>query len=141
MAGTWKLEFPYRRSTGPVIGAFLAGLRDRRILGCRTEAGRVLCPPLEYDPESGEATGELVDVGPGGIVEHSAWVAEPLPGHPLERPFAWVTVRLDGADTAMVHACDARDAGAVATGTRVQPRWRPDREGKITDIECFEVAP
>ena len=33
MAATWNLEFPYRRSVGPVIGEFLGGLRDRRVLG------------------------------------------------------------------------------------------------------------
>ena len=27
------LEYPYARSVGPVIGAFLTGLRDGRILG------------------------------------------------------------------------------------------------------------
>ena len=30
------LEFPYKRSLGPVIGAFMTGLRDGRILGART---------------------------------------------------------------------------------------------------------
>jgi len=29
------IEFPYTRSLGPVIGPFLAALRDRRILGIR----------------------------------------------------------------------------------------------------------
>ena len=62
MAATWKLEFPYRRSVGPVIGAFLAGLRDRQVVGVRTAGGRVLVPPFEYDPETGEAAGEMVDV-------------------------------------------------------------------------------
>ena len=54
MAATWKLEFPYRRSVGPVIGAFLTGLRERRVVGVRTAGGRVLVPPFEYDPETGE---------------------------------------------------------------------------------------
>jgi uncharacterized OB-fold protein len=137
---TWTLQFPYRRSTGPVIGAFLAALGEHRILGCRTHGGRVLCPPLEYDPETGEETVGLVEVGPEGLVEHSSWVVEPIDGHPFDRPFAWVSVRLDGADTAIVHACDPPTPGAIAPGTRVRPRWRAEAEGKITDIECFEVV-
>ena len=28
-----SMEFPYTRSTGPMVGAFLTGLRDRRVLG------------------------------------------------------------------------------------------------------------
>ena len=62
----FKLEFPYKRSLGPVIGSFLAGLKEQRLLGARTTSGHVLVPPLEYDPETGESTeAELVEVGPG----------------------------------------------------------------------------
>ena len=37
-----------------------------------------------------------------------------------------MTVRLDGADTALVHVCDAASPGAITAGTRVQPRWRAE---------------
>ena len=47
----FTLEYPYTRTTGPVLGPFLTGLRDGRILGVRC-GGRVLCPPLEYDPDT-----------------------------------------------------------------------------------------
>jgi uncharacterized OB-fold protein len=140
MTATWTLQFPYRRSVGPVIGAFLAGLRDRRVLGVRTADGKVLVPPLEYDPGTGEATDDTVEVGQRGVVEHAAWIAEPLRNHPLDRPFAWALVRLDGADTALLHALDCGAPGAAVPGTRVQIRWATETEGKITDIACFEPA-
>ncbi|WP_176728395.1 Zn-ribbon domain-containing OB-fold protein [Planobispora rosea] len=134
------LEFPggYTRTTGPVIGRFLTELRDGRIVGVRTAGGRTLVPPLEYDPDTGEAvTGEFTEVGPAGTVEGWAWVSEPRAGHPLERPFAWALIRLDGADTALVHAVDAGDVRAMRPGLRVRPRWRTGRTGHITDIESF----
>jgi uncharacterized OB-fold protein len=140
MAATWKLEFPYRRSVGPVIGAFLGALRDRRVLGIRTASGRVLVPPLEYDPDTGDAADELVEVAETGVVTTSAWVAEPLRNHPLDHPFAWALVTLDGADTGLLHALDSGSADAAAPGTRVRIRWADETEGKITDIACFEVA-
>lgn len=132
------MELPYRRSVGPVVGAFLTGLRDQRIVGSRTAAGRVICPPLEYDPDTGEAVDTLVDVASTGTVRSWSWVSEPLRKHPLSRPFAWVLVQLDGADTALVHALDAPNAEAVSTGMRVRARWKDERVGHITDIECFE---
>jgi hypothetical protein len=137
---SWTLEFPYRRSLGPVVGAFFTGLRDQKILGSRTKGGRVLVPPLEYDPDTGEAVEEeLVDVADTGVVRTWAWVTKPLRKHPLDRPFAWALVRLDGADTELLHALDApRDA--VSSGMRVKIRWRDERQGHITDIECFEPA-
>ena len=132
------MELLYRRSLGPVVGAFLTGLRDQQVLGSRTAAGRVICPPLEYDPESGDAVSDLVEVASSGVVTGWTWVTEPLRKHPFDHPFAWVLVQLDGADTSMVHALDAPDMAAVSTGMRVKVRWAEERTGHITDIACFE---
>jgi uncharacterized OB-fold protein len=135
----FTMELPYRRSVGPVVGAFLTGLRDRRIVGSRTSGGRVLCPPLEYDPDTGEAVDEIVDLADSGTVRSWSWVSEPLRKHPLDRPFAWALVQIDGADTALLHALDAPTADAVSTGMRVKVRWKDERIGHISDIACFEA--
>ena len=136
---TSTLEFPYRRSLGAVVGGFAEALREKRIVGSVTTEGRVLVPPLEFDPDTGDAVqADLVDVGPGGTVTTWTWVAEPTSRHPLAHPFAFALIKLDGADTALLHAVDAGDIGAMRTGMRVQPRWRAERTGDIHDIECFE---
>ncbi len=133
------LEFAYTRSVGPVLGRFLAGLRDGRILGLRTPAGQVLVPPMEFDPASGAPLdGEFVEVGPAGVVTAWSWAAAPRKHQPLDRPFAWALIRLDGADTPLLHAVDAGDAARMKTGLRVRVRWREQRTGMITDIACFE---
>ena len=80
-----RLEYPYSRSVGPVIGAFLTGLRDGRLLGVQGSGGSVIVPPTEYDPTTGEDTGELVEVGPGGAVESWAWVPAPAAQAPAAR--------------------------------------------------------
>jgi uncharacterized OB-fold protein len=135
----FTMELPYRRSVGPVVGAFLTGLRDQKLVGSRTAAGRVICPPLEYDPDTGDAVDELVDLPDTGVVRSWSWVNEPLRKHPLDRPFAWALVQLDGANTALLHALDAASPDAVSSGMRVRARWRDERVGHITDIECFEA--
>ncbi|HEY9373357.1 Zn-ribbon domain-containing OB-fold protein [Streptomyces sp.] len=132
------VEFPFTRSLGPVQAAFLSGLRERTVLGVRTEDGRVLVPPVEYDPETAAELRELVEVEATGTVTTWAWNHEPRPGQPLGTPFAWVLVRLDGADTALLHALDAPGPEAVRTGMRVRIRWAAERTGAITDIACFE---
>jgi len=133
------LEYPYSRSVGPVIGAFLTGLRDGKLTGVRGAGGSVIVPPTEYDPATGEDTGEMVDVGPGGVIESWAWVSDPLPKHPLAKPFAWALIRLDGADTAMLHVVDAGGPDKIATGDRVTVRFRPaaERIGAMADIDAF----
>ncbi|RSN14764.1 DNA-binding protein [Nonomuraea sp. WAC 01424] len=121
-----------------MIGRFLTELRGRRIVGVRTKEGKVLVPPLEYDPATGEpVTPEYVEVGPAGTVTSWAWVPEPLPGHPLDRPFAWATILLDGADTALVRGVAADDPKALSKGSRVWPVWRDRPTGHITDIAHF----
>ncbi|MET9377411.1 OB-fold domain-containing protein [Streptomyces sp. NPDC002992] len=132
------VEFPFTRSLGPVQSAFLTGLRERTVLGVRTGDGRVLVPPVEYDPETAAELRELVEVGATGTVTTWAWNPDPRPGQPLSTPFAWVLVRLDGADTALLHALDAPGPEAVRTGMRVRLRWAAERTGAITDIACFE---
>lgn len=138
LTAPYVLEYTYRRSVGPVLGRFFAALREGRILGAMTPGGRVVVPPAEYDPESAESVGDLVEVGPAGTVVTWAWVAAPAAGAILARPHAWALVRLDGADTAMIHAVDAGSVEAMRTGMRVRPRWRAERAGEIRDIECFE---
>jgi uncharacterized OB-fold protein len=134
------IEYPFSRTTGPVIGAFLTGLREAVLVGIRGSDGRVLFPPTEYDPATGADLSELVEVGPDGTVTTWCWVRAPMPKHPLDRPFAWALVRPDGADTPMLHAVDAGSADAMSTGMRVAPRWRDEREGSITDLECWVPA-
>jgi uncharacterized OB-fold protein len=132
------VEFPFTRSLGPVQSAFLSGLRDRTVLGVRTGDGKVLVPPVEYDPVTAEEIRDLVEVGATGTVTTWAWNPEPRRGQPLDTPFAWVLVQLDGADTALLHALDAPGPDAVHSGMRVRVRWAEEREGAITDIACFE---
>lgn len=132
------LEYPYRRSVGPVLGAFFTALTQQQLVGVKTRDGRVLVPPVEYDPESGESISEIVPVGPGGVVTTWAWVEKPRPKHPLDTPFAWALVKLDGATSSMLHAVDAGSAGTMKTGMRVRPRWKAEPEGNIHDIVCFQ---
>jgi uncharacterized OB-fold protein len=138
LSAPFTLEFPYTRSVGPVIGRFLTGLLDRRIEGIRLSDGRVLVPPVDYDPVTSESLEEFVEVGSAGVVTTWSWVNEPRAKHPLERPFAWALIRLDGADVPMLHAVDAGDESRMATGMRVRARWREERVGHIRDIACFE---
>ncbi len=138
MRAPLEIEFDYTRSLGPVLSRFMAALAERRILGTRGADGRVYAPPFEYDPKTAEPAQELTDVGPEGTVVSWSWMPEPLEGQPLAEPFAWALIRLDGADTAMLHAVDAGSASAMRTGLRVRPRWAERPASSIRDIVCFE---
>jgi uncharacterized OB-fold protein len=135
-----EISFDYTRSLGPTLSQFMTALKGRRVLGARGADGRVHAPPFEYDPVTFDPPAEFTEVGPEGTVTTWTWVDQPLDGQPLEHPFAWALIRLDGADTAMLHAVDAGSAAAMRTGMRVCPRWAAETVGHIRDIVCFEPA-
>lgn len=130
------IEYPFSRTVGPAVGAFLTGLREQVVVGVRGADRRVIVPPTEYDPVTAEELSELVEVGPDGEVLTWSWVDAPRPEHPLDHPFAFALVKFDGADTGFLHAVDA-DQSAMASGMRVTVKWRAEREGHVRDIECF----
>lgn len=134
------LEYPFNRTTGPVIGAFYTGLREQVVVGIRARDGRVVCPPVEYDPVNGEPLTELVKVGQEGTITSWTWVPNPRAEEPFDRPYALALIQLDGADTAMLHVVDAPSPDAVSTGARVRIRWAEERSGSILDIAAFELV-
>jgi len=136
------MEFPYKHSTGPIVGRFLAGLKvQKKIWGQRVAGQGVVVPPLGYSEIDGSEGGEWVEVQDSGVVTAFAVVRNPIPRlHPSTSPFAFVLVKLDGADTAMAHVVkDGFDR--VKVGARVQAVWAADdqRKGSIRDIDAFRV--
>lgn len=134
------VAFDYTRSTGPVLGRFLTGLRDGVVVAGRTADGQVVVPPPEYDPVTHRALEDFVEVSSEGTVTSWTWVPEPVKHQPFDRPFAFALVTLDGATRPLLHALDVSSPEEVSTGMRVRVRWRAERTGDITDIECFEPA-
>ena len=134
------LSFDYTRSVGPTLSKFFTALRERRVVGVRGSDGRVHVPPAEYDPVTYEPLGEMVPVSSVGTVASWTWQPEPLEGQPLDRAFAWALIKLDGADTLLMHAVDAGEPHAIRTGTRVHVHWADETVGAITDIAYFGLG-
>jgi len=134
------MEFPYKHSTGEVIGRFLAGLKlEKKIWGQRVAGLGVVVPPFGYSEADGSDAGEWVEVAPSGAVTAVAIVRQPIERlHPFDTPFAFVLVRLDGADTALAHVV-RDDLDTLRVGARVEAVWAADetRCGSIRDISCF----
>src|SRR3954447_14504006 len=132
-----ELAFDYTRSLGATLSRFVTGLANGTIVGSRGADGRVYVPPLEYDPVTHTAMSEFVEVADHGEVLSWTWTDDPLPGQPLDRPFAWALVKLDGADTGMLHALAVDSPAGVRTGMRVRAQWTAEPRGHVRDIVCF----
>ena len=104
------IQFPYKRSLGPVLGAFMTALTDRRIIGIRS-GDRVIVPPLEWDPDTAEELAhDFVDVGPAGTVETWSLGRDP-----------------DGAASARPPVRVRARSGSTAPTPRSCTRWTPAR--------------
>jgi uncharacterized OB-fold protein len=137
-----RLSFDYTRSVGPTLSQFFTALRERRIVGSRGSDGRVYVPPAEFDPVTYERLTEILPVSSVGTVLSWTWQPEPLEGQPLDRPFAWALIKLDGADVPLLHAVDVGAAGSdsISTGARVHVHWADEPAGAITDIAYFALG-
>lgn len=126
-----QISVPYTYTAGPAQRAFLRGLERGRIVGSRHE-DQVLVPARPHAPD-GRPTGDVVEVSDEG--ELRAWTTRHHEG--VARTFG--LVRLDGADTDLLHLVDAPE-DELAVGLRVRARWAADRAPEITAIEAFEPA-
>jgi hypothetical protein len=71
---TFTSGYNYTRSTGPIVGQFLTQLRQRKLVGIRGSDGKVIVPPVEYDPVTADELNEFVSVKDTGIVQTWSWV-------------------------------------------------------------------
>ncbi|GAC53935.1 MULTISPECIES: Zn-ribbon domain-containing OB-fold protein [Gordonia] len=130
-------SFDYTRSLGPVLSQFALALRDGRIVGSKGSDGKVSVPPAEFDPVTGKQSTEFAEVSTVGTVTSWTWQDEPVPGQPLDKPFAWALIRLDGADTALLQAVSVESPSEISTGLRVHAVFGAARIGRIDDIAYF----
>jgi acetyl-CoA C-acetyltransferase len=139
--------FPVRhRYTAGVAGkAFFEALRDRGVfLGSRCETCQITYVPARMFCE--RCFGELsagVEVGSSGVLESFSVGYVGVDGSPLDQPITLGLVRLDGADTVLMHLLTGfEEAEPVEIGQRVEAVLRPraERTGSILDLEGFRPA-
>lgn len=134
LTASHSLEYTYKRSLGPILSQFFTGLRDRKILGVKRSDGSVMVPPKEYDPDTSQELDEMVEVADEGVVTSWSWVTKPRRQQPLQHPFAYALVQLDGSSTPFLHIVDAIDEAKMKSGMRVKARWADETTGLITDF-------
>lgn len=135
-----ELPVSFRYTPGVANTAFFEALKDRGVLlGSRCSSCAVTYLPARLFCE--RCFAELiadVECGPEGTVE--SWTV----GHvgvdddPLDPPVRLALVKLDGADTVLMHRL-AND-GTPVIGMRVRAIVREDRSGSINDLEGFAPA-
>jgi len=132
----------YSHSAGPVRSKFLLSLRDyQKIMGTRcSSCGRVHVPARSTCPKCFEDMEEWVEVGQEGILESYTVVYKPEPVYIADTPFVLGIIKLDGADTSIVHRLGEIDSEKVRMGMRVRAVFSEKPKGDIRDIKYFKPS-
>jgi len=143
-------------ATGPVMGKFLKGLKEKKILAIKCPTcGRLQSPPREVCAICRVRNEEWVEIGPGGemrMMEYCFYASpDPLTGESRETPYGAIGILLDGCKDEEVfwhllnpEQLDKVEMGIVLGskvkhGTRIRPVWAENRTGSVGDIKYFEI--
>jgi uncharacterized OB-fold protein len=135
VSGGLPVRFRYTPGVGAT--AFLEALRDRGVLlGSRCASCSYTYLPARLFCERcfAELAGDT-ECGPGGTLESFTVAHAGIDGEPLAEPVTWATVKLDGADTVMVHRLI--DTPTPEIGMRVRAVLRGERTASIHDVDGF----
>jgi hypothetical protein len=132
-----------RYTVGPAGERFFRALRDHAQLlatPCR-RCGVTYVPGRLFCERCFDELAEWVEVGPTGTVVALTRVHLAADGSPLAAPARLALVRLDGADTVLLHYLEGAAPDHATIGLRVAPAFKPagERTGSILDIVGFRA--
>ena len=136
-----KLALPYSYFAGKVGSKFLITIRDeKKIMGikCNT-CNKVFVPPRQTcDLCMEDIRDNWVDVQNVGEVLNYTVIRYQDRHLPKKPPYILALIKLDGADTSLVHVVEGVDVSEVKTGLRVQAVFADETTNTIMDIDHFE---
>jgi hypothetical protein len=137
-----RIKVPYTWSVGEVGSKFFMELRDnKKIFGKRCPAcKKVLVPARKVCGKCSKQTEEWVEVKHEGTVQTFTVVRYPSQVQPLNPPFGYGIIKLDGADTGMTHLLYGSDPAKWKIGMRVKAVFKEKRTGNILDIAYFQIV-
>ena len=135
-----RINVPYNWWAGDTASRFLTALRDEaRLTATRCkDCGRVTVPPRKSCPECFTQHSEWVALPGTGTVTAFTVARRQLAALPKAVPVIFALIRLDGADTALLHHLDDVAPDDVHIGLRVTPVFADERKGHIMDIRHFK---
>jgi uncharacterized OB-fold protein len=138
-----KLALPYSYFAGRVGSKFLIAIRDeKKIMGIKcNKCNQVFVPPRQTcDVCMEDIRDNWVDVANEGEITNYTVVRYRDKHLPKDPPYVLAMIRLDGADTSMVHVVEGVDVDKVKTGQRVRAVFADETTNTLMDIDHFEPA-
>lgn len=140
----WPGTMPvsHRYTAGLSGEKFFRALKDRGVfLATRCERdGITYCPAKAFCERCLEPLDDYFEVGPRGTLESFTVVYRDLDDKTLERPVVIGLIRLQGADTLLVHRIVEGARAGLEIAMAVEPEFEPkaSRTGSLNDVRHFK---
>lgn len=133
------IDIPNTYSAGAVGSRFLVELRDnKKIMGVKChECNRVYVPPKSTCKDCFAQLTEWVEVSNKGTLLTYTVDCHSNSVQPVEPPIVYGVIRLDGADTGLVHMLGEVDMEDLKIGMRLEALFKDERQASILDIKYF----
>ena len=138
-----KLALPYTYFAGRVGSKFLTTIRDeKKIMGIKcNKCNKVFVPPRQTcDVCMEDIRDNWVDVQNTGEVTNFTVVRYDDKHLPKKAPYVLAMIKLDGADTSLVHVVEGIDLDKAKIGMKVQAVFAKETTNTILDIDHFAPA-
>jgi len=138
-----KLALPYTYFAGRVGSKFLTTIRDeKKIMGIKcNKCNKVYVPPRQIcDVCMEDIRDNWVDVQNTGEVTNFTVVRYDDKHLPKKAPYVLAMIKLDGADTSMVHVVEGVDVDKAKIGMKVQAVFAEETTNTLMDIDHFTPA-
>ena len=138
-----KLALPYSYFAGRVGSKFLTTIRDeKKIMGIKcNKCNKVFVPPRQTcDVCLEDIRDNWVDVKNTGEVTNFTVVRYDDKHLPRKAPYVLAMIKLDGADTSLVHVVEGIDVDKAKVGLKVEAVFAKETTSTILDIDHFKPA-
>ena len=138
-----KLALPYTYFAGRVGSKFLTTIRDeKKIMGIKcNKCKKVFVPPRQIcDVCMEDIRDNWVDVQNTGEVTNFTVVRYDDKHLPKKAPYVLAMIKLDGADTSLVHVVEGIDVDKAKAGMKVEAVFADETTNTILDIDHFKPA-
>jgi hypothetical protein len=137
-----KINVPYSWWAGDTATKFFNSLQDeKKIIAPRCKAcKKVFLPPRKVCPDCFTENTEWVDLADTGTLQSYTIARRQLASIPKNKKITVIRglIKVDGADTALLHYLDEVKPEDVKIGMRVQAVFAAMPKGTIRDIAYFK---
>jgi hypothetical protein len=136
-----KMALPYQYFAGATGSKFIVALRDeKKIRGVHcVQCNKTFLPPRQTCERCfSNLTDQWVEIEPTGDVVGFTVIRYTEPYQPKQPPYVLALIKLDGADTPIVHILDCRDVHQVRLGMRVRAVFAEEPRNNILEIAHFQ---